>query len=791
MSFPFQKWFDRWDLSVKFLNLPRVPGPGHEPGLIMVQIDGLSRTELEDAIAKNEMPFLKRLLAREDYRIHAFYPGLPSTTPAVQGELFYGVKQAVPSFFFYDRQTKKVFRMFNGNAVREVEARLDEQGQGLLKGGSSYSNIYIGGAQEAHFCAGSLGWGHVWKDVNVLNFIYLLATHFFAVLRMVVLCVWEAFLALADFTNGLLKREDLIIEFKFVYLRVVLGLLLRELITVGALMDIARGLPIVHLNYIGYDEQAHRRRPGSRNSHWVLKGIDRSIKRIYSAATHSAKRHYDLWVYSDHGQEVTIPYAAFYKKPIEQAVTEVFERMFADRFVSSDEQPRRELVRHRGIQGQRARYLSRWFDQIFPLNHDDMTDQHPDIIVTAMGPLGGVYVLEELSKDDTVSFARALIREARIPLILMPEQNSQARAFTELGEFLLPQEAHRIIDPAGPFFDELTKDLIDLCHHPNAGTLTIAGWRKGATAFSFPFENGAHAGPGPMETNAFALLPAHVKTPKQDQDYLRPLDLRQMVLAFLRKDKDHFSGRKGPSRNVRLMTYNVHSCIGMDGRTSPQRIARVIGRYEPDIVALQELDMGRKKTGEMDQPHLIAKELQMHYHFSPSMQIQEERYGNAILSRFPFVLVRAEKLPGLNKFNLEPRGAIWVSIDINGVRLQIINTHLAFYIPESKMQARHLAGPQWVKDPRFTEPAILCGDLNNMPRSQAWHEINRHLSDAQLVVKGHRPLSTWSVHWPIGRIDHIFVSPGIQVQRIEVPNTELNKVASDHFPLIADILLNG
>ena len=111
------------------------------------------------------------------------------------------------------------------------------------------------------------------------------------------------------------------------------------------------------------------------------------------------------------------------------------------------------------------------------------------------------------------------------------------------------------------------------------------------------------------------------------------------------------------SDTIRIMTYNVHSCVGTDGKISSQRIARVIGRHEPDIVALQELDMGRKRTGEVEaQPHLIAKELEMVYHFHPSIVNDEGRYGNAVLSRFPMDLIRAGRLPGIPGRNgVEPR----------------------------------------------------------------------------------------------------------------------------------------
>jgi len=127
-------------------------------------------------------------------------------------------------------------------------------------------------------------------------------------MRAAVLLVIELFLALFDFVSGVIDGHDLFKELKLVPTRVGITILLRELITMGAKIDIARGMPIVHLNLIGYDEQAHRRGPSSKFAHWTLIGIDDAIARIWRAAKGSACRDYDLWIYSDHGQEKKISY---------------------------------------------------------------------------------------------------------------------------------------------------------------------------------------------------------------------------------------------------------------------------------------------------------------------------------------------------------------------------------------------------------------------------------------------------------------------------------------------------
>ena len=86
---------------------------------------------------------------------------------------------------------------------------------------------------------------------------------------------------------------------------------------------------------------------------------------------------------------------------------------------------------------------------------------------------------------------------------------------------------------------------------------------------------------------------------------------------------------------ARLLTYNVHRCVGVDRQLDVARIAGVIADLEPDIVCLQELDVGRARTGGVDQAHAIAERLDMSFHFHPAMRVEEELYGDAILTRLP------------------------------------------------------------------------------------------------------------------------------------------------------------
>src|SRR5690606_24163135 len=112
-------------------------------------------------------------------------------------------------------------------------------------------------------------------------------------------------------------------ELKFIPARVAVCLLLREVITFGVRVDMARGLPVVQVNFLGYDEQSHRRGPHSAFAHWTLKGIDRAVGQILKAARHTSSRHYQVWLYSDHGQEATVPYVDLAGEDIHDVVEEI------------------------------------------------------------------------------------------------------------------------------------------------------------------------------------------------------------------------------------------------------------------------------------------------------------------------------------------------------------------------------------------------------------------------------------------------------------------------------------
>ncbi|WP_296165905.1 endonuclease/exonuclease/phosphatase family protein [uncultured Brevundimonas sp.] len=237
----------------------------------------------------------------------------------------------------------------------------------------------------------------------------------------------------------------------------------------------------------------------------------------------------------------------------------------------------------------------------------------------------------------------------------------------------------------------------------------------------------------------------------------------------------------------RLLTYNVHRCVGTDRRLDVARVAAVIAEQEPDIVCLQELDVGRARTGHVDQAEAIARDLAMTFHFNAAMRIEAEEYGDAILSLHPERLLKSGALPTVRGVpGLEPRGALWAAIDFDGVTLNVINTHLGLVPREQRLQAAALIGAGWAGHPDCKGPTILTGDFNATSMTRPYKTLTRHLADAQRLLGLKPSVKTFPSTFPTIRIDHAFVTPDIVPTRIWAPRSPLARAASDHLPLVMD-----
>ena len=230
------------------------------------------------------------------------------------------------------------------------------------------------------------------------------------------------------------------------------------------------------------------------------------------------------------------------------------------------------------------------------------------------------------------------------------------------------------------------------------------------------------------------------------------------------------------TKTLRVATWNIHAGIGADLRYDARRIVDVLKEMAADVVALQEV---ASQEAHADFLHELERETGYHVVAGLLRQRHGSDFGNAILSRYP---VRTISHLDLAVGHYEPRGALDVCIDL-GLHplLRVIATHLGLRPHERREQVRRILAKVERGAPH---PTLLMGDLNE------WYLWGRPLRWLHSHFQ-HRPAAprTFPSHRPVFALDRIWVTPAGALRRLGKHATPLARAASDHLPLIADIVV--
>jgi endonuclease/exonuclease/phosphatase family metal-dependent hydrolase len=237
----------------------------------------------------------------------------------------------------------------------------------------------------------------------------------------------------------------------------------------------------------------------------------------------------------------------------------------------------------------------------------------------------------------------------------------------------------------------------------------------------------------------------------------------------------------GSPRTVRVVTYNIHRCRGMDGRTLPGRTIDVLQSLDADIVALQEVvGPGPRHPGHAEE---LGAALGMGWRLAPTRRLRGHLFGNMVLSRFP---VRYHSQHDLTWKTCEPRACQRVDLAVGSHALRVFNVHLGTAYLERRHQAASLAAI--VLDRRVSGPKIVLGDFNEWVRGLATTLLSARLQSIDL--RRHlRRRRTYPGFFPILHLDHIYYQGDVDVVRIHLPRTRRTLMASDHLPLVADLAI--
>lgn len=232
---------------------------------------------------------------------------------------------------------------------------------------------------------------------------------------------------------------------------------------------------------------------------------------------------------------------------------------------------------------------------------------------------------------------------------------------------------------------------------------------------------------------------------------------------------------------LRVATYNVHGCVGRDGRCDPGRVAEVIRRIDADVIGLQEVDerCPLTLTRGLRPVEVLARGGGYRAVFGATMRAPDGEYGNVLLTRHPAVEIRHVDLsvPGA-----EPRAVLDVVVKAAMGPVRVLLTHFGLRLRERHRQTELLLS---LLDERAPVPLVLLGDFNEwVPRASTVRRIEARMGMTP------RPRS-FPARWPLLPLDRIWVRPREALRGLEVFADGLSSVASDHLPVYADLDLRG
>ncbi len=235
---------------------------------------------------------------------------------------------------------------------------------------------------------------------------------------------------------------------------------------------------------------------------------------------------------------------------------------------------------------------------------------------------------------------------------------------------------------------------------------------------------------------------------------------------------------RGP---LRVVTYNIHGCVGLDRRYDPDRIAAVLREIDADIVCLQEVD-ARGGRFRLDQAAFLGEATGRHVVLGAAGRERRGRFANAVLSRFPSLAARAIDLavPGY-----EPRCAVDVDLMIGGRVLRVMATHFGLHAGERRVQAHRLiaalAEPS-APDRHPPHAVLLVGDLNEWRGRNGGgiRALDRCLGPSAIA----RTFPSWM---PVLPLDRIYALGPAVLRDVRVYRSPLARIASDHLPLVGSL----
>jgi len=459
------------------------------PGLLIIQIDGLSYEHLREAMKRGYVPHLRRLWQQGEMILRPWYVGLPCTTPATQAGIMFGNNEDIPAFRWYIKEAQRAITCTSPNAIAEIQRRISQGRRGILKGGSSFMNMFDGDASLSMFTLGAMNRQRFFESVRGLGFFLLFLLNPFRTVKTLFLAVWEYLQDVGQRVSALLRKDKAphLLESTSLFLRIMGNVIFREIQTFAVMVDIYRGVPAIYTTYYGYDEVAHHYGPLSKPALRALRAIDARVRQIDSFRRRSLTRDYDLYILSDHGMTSAVP---FRKARVPHRLAEIVRERF-------------------GLDGHNGKEAS--LESL----------READVVVRNSGSMSHVYLnvgSKQLSLSEIEEFfpglAQGLLAHPGIWLVIGREGETVIVSSRE-GKLFLDGE-YRVLgrDPLeGVASPRVMAEFIRrMARFPHAGDLILMGRYEPKTEIVSCFEEqwACHGGLGGPQEVAFLMVEKHV-----------------------------------------------------------------------------------------------------------------------------------------------------------------------------------------------------------------------------------------------------------------------------------------
>ena len=503
------------------------PSPARrEPGLLIVQLDGVGRDTLGVAIEAGLAPTMYRWLRTGSHRLTTWWVRVPTTTPASQAALLYGDASAIPAFRWWDRELGRLLVANRPADAAKIERRLEASPSAnplLRPGDAAISMMFSGGASSNALVmsrAGreGIGPGPAFRRMFASPFV-LVRSITLTLAEM----VKELFQAHRQRVRGVVPRVNR--GGWYVVLRGITNVLLRDLNTSLVAENLMRGTPVVVVDLVDYDEIAHHAGPHRPEALRALEGLDRVLG-LLEKVCEVAPRDYRIVVVSDHGQSLGPTFADAYGVSLADLVTALMgdapqsvavpsgedvgpvnallATVFPSRAQETPRPGRRRRVRLAG-QGEA------------PLGDGESTTL-PEVAVVGGGNFGSVWfpreaqplVLEEV-RERWEHLVSGLAAHPGVGLVVARTSSGEPVALGARGLRWLDSDRVEGDDPVEGWPQRTASDLLRAIGLDGAGDLVlVSAVSPMGHVHAFEGQVGSHGGIGGPQNEAILIYPGDV-----------------------------------------------------------------------------------------------------------------------------------------------------------------------------------------------------------------------------------------------------------------------------------------